>query len=1169
MKRFYSLFAFFIVLFSVSAETVEHGFVKEYRGKEAKTPLAGVELMIKGAPSTISDTQGSFTLKFATLAPGEKVDYTEIYKEGFVIFNQEAMEAWRISNNGRPFTIVMCRESEFRALKKKFYGIIEESYQAQYLRQKALAERLEENTEKLKTQLKKLEEEYNEKMSNINTYVELFSRIDRSEMDETEAKALDFMESGKIDEAIKMYEELQLERQVQNQLSKWNAAEEMRRAADGMESQAQADLVLLASKMKKQISLYSMGGKTYDAKRLQLINQLIPMLYRLNGVVNESYNEDIGVLIVQRASFKSNAERLSDYEEAAALPSAIGLKHLAGYKELMPPSISRTDSIRSFYTKALTLCTEADSIYGQIKTKLNETPDAFFTDASGNVFPFKRLVGNEAALMPFGPLYSAHIEGDVTLPSVIYDNDTARTVTQIANFAFGRNFYLKSVALPEHCREVKPEAFAKCDSLVTVFVNPDLKVMRITNTSDIDSASSVPIDAEIVFMGVPKHIEWITDAVNYLYDEKTHDMIVRRHTSPDSNNYYKKYINPLLKGIEKHLLGISDKKRTDDDRKLLENTYRALIDNCLFAGDTISALGYAQKCVKNKLSSGNVLLSVIYMLSGKYRQAIDAIKKVKNKSGIEYNQLAYAYAHAGDFANAHKAVDTAISLAGSAQEKADYVDSKGEIYLMQRLDVEAKKRLDTALAECGDYFQHSNSKLYYHFFPQEQKTANADSTAIQKQMKRNLTLALIAFDYLKPRVEGIEGYDFESFKRRKLRNVYSTPADDKDFEKTPFDMFVATIWSAGQNLYTFAETKGIPFSNEWIGIIDSDGKKGFDVAVRQKLAVLISINELFKQLPCSNLTESDVKTISICGELLSRFMESLENKDKQLFEAMLAGKDLDTLMQTFGIAEDAVAAMVGKCAEFINTAKEPEIEPQNIDTKYARRYEPAIEETIENSIKMEKQLINYVALAQLVANVEYPLINAENFRSPDYEELLSIGIIAIQVMVKNKTEKQLAKYTDLYISTAMRWAIRNEMRIRYDWYALKYGNLDEVSTDAMKKYEDAGIDAKKGYIRVSIYNTVKDIYYLVQSKDINSLSSVFVEKAEDGYDFYSSEIMRMATVVFASRDKISPENRDCYDYLFSKDSNVEELHRRFTPKTIKSMLDEVKKALDDSGLRGA
>ena len=60
----------------------------------------------------------------------------------------------------------------------------------------------------------------------------------------------------------------------------------------------------------------------------------------------------------------------------------------------------------------------------------------------------------------------------------------------------------------------------------------------------------------------------------------------------------------------------------------------------------------------------------------------------------------------------------------------------------------------------------------------------------------------------------------------------------------------------------------------------------------------------------------------------------------------------------------------------------------------------------------KKKLQQYIDLVQKVARVEHRRIPSHMV---EYEELLSIGIIAIQVMIKNKTPEQLEKYNAAYI----------------------------------------------------------------------------------------------------------------------------------------------------------
>ena len=74
----------------------------------------------------------------------------------------------------------------------------------------------------------------------------------------------------------------------------------------------------------------------------------------------------------------------------------------------------------------------------------------------------------------------------------------------------------------------------------------------------------------------------------------------------------------------------------------------------------------------------------------------------------------------------------------------------------------------------------------------------------------------------------------------------------------------------------------------------------------------------------------------------------------------------------------------------------------------------------------------------------------EGFPAIEYEEMVSIGIIAMQAIIKGKTIDELAKRDDRYLSTAIKWAIRNELRQRYDWYAYVtkyYMGDDERSQD--------------------------------------------------------------------------------------------------------------------------
>ena len=111
------------------------------------------------------------------------------------------------------------------------------------------------------------------------------------------------------------------------------------------------------------------------------------------------------------------------------------------------------------------------------------------------------------------------------------------------------------------------------------------------------------------------------------------------------------------------------------------------------------------------------------------------------------------------------------------------------------------------------------------------------------------------------------------------------------------------------------------------------------------------------------------------------------------------------------------------------------------------------------------KLKEYIDIVQKVAKVEHRRIPAHMV---EYEELVSIGIIAVQSMIKDKTEEEMERYNSAYIGTAVRWAIRNELRNRYKWYSLKHKPDDQYDEEEAVE----GMDMQKAKVREAVYETI-------------------------------------------------------------------------------------------------
>lgn len=263
---------------TLNAQTIQPGQVKEYRGAKNKTPLQGVEMLVKNASSTISDKKGKFLLEFHTLTPGDKVNVRRIEKLGYEIFNKEALEQWNI-NPKEPFIVVMVRSEMVKELRDKYSRLSSQSYDEQYKKDKANLEeerragRLTE--EELKKQLIQLREDYDKQLDNIDNYVERFIHIDLSLLSKNEQEIISLIQAGKIDEAIKRYEELNLVEKYESLVKETNEIEDALNALNKKLSQNDNAINELVEQIKRQIDTYMLqGGQANYAKTLAIVERI-------------------------------------------------------------------------------------------------------------------------------------------------------------------------------------------------------------------------------------------------------------------------------------------------------------------------------------------------------------------------------------------------------------------------------------------------------------------------------------------------------------------------------------------------------------------------------------------------------------------------------------------------------------------------------------------------------------------------------------------------------------------------------------------------------------------------------------------------------------------------------------------------------------------------------
>ena len=188
----------------------------------------------------------------------------------------------------------------------------------------------------------------------------------------------------------------------------------------------------------------------------------------------------------------------------------------------------------------------------------------------------------------------------------------------------------------------------------------------------------------------------------------------------------------------------------------------------------------------------------------------------------------------------------------------------------------------------------------------------------------------------------------------------------------------------------------------------------------------------------------------------------------------------------------------------------------------------------------------YLGIVQKIARVEHRRIPNHMI---EYEELVSIGIIAIQTLIKGKTEEQLAHYNEAYIGTAVKWAIRNELRHRYKWYTMKHkkeeGDEDSYVSDAVTENgedssEDMGFSISPTKVREAVYETILSIDGLAATATDNASPFDFI-KDPSALPDEQAEIVEMSKLIKQAIAKLPQKERTVVEYRFYRNMQAKDI----------------------------
>ena len=285
----YSLKRIFIgTLLSAAAsvalgQSVQRGQVLEYQGTNPKTPLPRVHIAATNASATQSDADGHFTLQFRTLHAGDAIQFRRIELSGYEVMNSEALEVARVarpqgvSDDEAPLRIIMAPRETLRRLREVYRAVSQQRYEQQLKASEAELERLRQQGQLAEAQynerMSALEEEYEEKLSQLETYIDKFARIDLGDLDQEEQQVIELVQQGKFEEALQIYEAQHLQERLQQNKADIQQLTSMRNQLDEAARKKAQENLRLRQSIDRQITLLRMAGGEENIRKVHQILQ--------------------------------------------------------------------------------------------------------------------------------------------------------------------------------------------------------------------------------------------------------------------------------------------------------------------------------------------------------------------------------------------------------------------------------------------------------------------------------------------------------------------------------------------------------------------------------------------------------------------------------------------------------------------------------------------------------------------------------------------------------------------------------------------------------------------------------------------------------------------------------------------------------------------------------
>ena len=197
-------------------------------------------------------------------------------------------------------------------------------------------------------------------------------------------------------------------------------------------------------------------------------------------------------------------------------------------------------------------------------------------------------------------------------------------------------------------------------------------------------------------------------------------------------------------------------------------------------------------------------------------------------------------------------------------------------------------------------------------------------------------------------------------------------------------------------------------------------------------------------------------------------------------------------------------------------------------------------EAINREREDRANLSQYKELIETISKVEYKKFS--NLGLIELSEVIALSNYTVYYLLNNSKNKEL--YNTAYLTKAIKWAIRNEMRRRYKWHIMKNQESKE-----QEKIKDA------------VYKTILSIEEMADAENPTVIKDNHRTPEE------KAEIVELKHRICEAMKKLSQREQDLIEAKYFYDKKLKDISVEFNisqsriSRIIQNALDKIKKEL--------